>query len=63
METRSKVVAAVKGVKADAPATRERDAAYQQQHVMERWTHVMFGGDDNEEEDEQKVTALSLKWQ
>ena len=58
METRSKVVAAVKGVKADAPATRERDAAYQQ-HVMERWTQVMFGGDDDDDEqdDEQKVTA------
>ena len=53
METRSKVVAAVKGVKADAPATRERDAAYQQ-HVMERWTQVMFGGDDD---DEQKESA------
>jgi hypothetical protein len=54
METWSKVVAAVKGVKADAPvfeqfstpATRERDAAYQQQHVMEHWTHAMYGGDD-----------------
>jgi hypothetical protein len=56
METWSKVVAAVKGVKADAPATWKRDAAYQQQHVMKRWTHVMNGGDD-EQVDEQKESA------
>ena len=43
-----------KGVKKDAPAVRERGAAYQQ-HVSDRWTHAMFGGDEQDEE--QKESA------
>ena len=52
METRSG--SSHKGVKKDAPAVRERGAAYQQ-HVSDRWTHAMFGGDEQDEE--QKESA------
>lgn len=41
METRSKLVRDVKGVKEEAPSLRERDAAYQQQ-VLQRWVEFMI---------------------
>lgn len=51
MERRSLVVRNVLQAKEDAPATRERDAAYQQ-HVLEQWTQAMFGGAEEEEKRE-----------
>jgi len=42
MVKRSRVVREVKEVKVEAPAIREKTAAYQK-YVMEQWTEIMFG--------------------
>ena len=41
MLVRSKVVRDVKDVKLEAPAVRERDAAYQA-HVLQQWVKIMI---------------------
>jgi len=46
MQKRSQVVKDVKHAKREAPAIREREAAYQK-HVLEQWTKVMFGTEEN----------------
>lgn len=56
MKKRSKVVKDVLQVKSEAPAVREREAAYQA-HVLERWTEIMFGAEDQKILDETSQTS------
>jgi hypothetical protein len=61
MAERSRISREVRETKAEAPLIRERDAAYQQ-HVLERWTEIMFGTtlEDNSADEERKAKQSRL---